>query len=199
VSAVSVETMVGFGHKQAWLAVRDGEPASLAAALRLHELGPVSWRVGVDLSYLTDDRVAMTPALAGAAGGRWLLATGQWLLLHGARADISGLSAVLGTEVQRFATNRVIEAHEWSRAVDGEYVRVFGYLGRNGEVTEWLGDPDETEATFGLTKDPDDYDESPSLLIGEEDVMVMAGAWSVDPSTLDGRPAPGPLLMFAAE
>ena len=62
----------------------------------------------------------MTPPLAGAGGGRWLLATGQWLLLHGARTDIAGLSVVLGTEVQRFATHRVIEAHEWSRAVDGD-------------------------------------------------------------------------------
>jgi hypothetical protein len=196
VPVVNGDTMVGFGHKQAWLAVREGEPAALAAALGLRDLGPVSWRAGIDLSYLTDDRVAMTPPLAGA-GGRWLLATGQWLALYGGRADISGLSAVLGTEVQRFATNRVIEAHEWSRAVDGEYVRVFGYVGRSGAVTEWFGDADETEATLGLTKDPDDYDEPPSFVIGEEDVMLMAGAWSVDPTTLDGQPAPGPLLMFA--
>jgi hypothetical protein len=195
---VDIETMVGFGHKQAWLAVRDGEPTGLAAALGLRELGPVSWRAGIDLSYLTDDRIAMTPPLAGAGGDRWLLATGQWLALYGGiRADASGLSAVLGTEVQRFATNRVIEAHEWSRAVDGEYVRIFGYVGRNGEVIDWFGDPDETEASFGLTKNPDDCDEPPSFVIGEEDVMLMAAAWSVDPTALDGKPAPGPLLMFA--
>ena len=73
-------------------------------------------------------------------------------------------------------------------------MRVFGYVGRRGEVTDWLGDPDETEATFGVTKNPDDYDEPPSFVIGEEDVMRMAGAWSVDPTTLGGEPAPGPLL-----
>src|SRR3954470_21264016 len=111
--------MVGFGHKQAWLAVRDGEPKAVAAALRLQELGPVSWRVGIDLSYLTDDRIAMTPPLTGAGGGRGLLATGQWLMLHSARADPTDLSMALGTEVQRFATHRVVEVHEWSRAVDG--------------------------------------------------------------------------------
>jgi hypothetical protein len=178
--------------------VRDGEPSGLAAALGLRELGPVPWRAGIDLSYLTDDRIAMTPPLTGADGSRWLLATGQWLLLHGARSDIAGLSVRLGTEVQRFATNRVIEFHEWSRAVDGEFVRVFGYVGTSGQVTDWLGDPDETEASLGLIKDPDDYDEPPSLLIGEEDVMLMAAAWSVDPASLDGEPAPGPLLLFAA-
>jgi hypothetical protein len=196
VSAVDVETMVGFGPKQAWLAVRDGEPAAVAAALGLRELGPVSWRVGIDLSYLTDDRIAMSPLLTGAGGGRWLLATGQWLMLHAVRADATDLSMALGTEVQRFATHRVLEAHEWSRAIDGELVRAFAYIGAHGEVTHWVGDPDETEATFGVTAEPDE-DEPPSFVIGEEDVMRMAAAWSVNPSTLDGEPAPGPLLMFA--
>jgi hypothetical protein len=193
---VNVETMVGFGHKQAWLAVRDGEPALVAGALGLRELGPVSWRVGIDLSYLTDDRVAMTPALAGAGDGRWLLATGQWLLLHAADIDPAGLSSALGTEVQRFATHRVVEAHEWCRAVDGVLVRAFAYVGERGEVTHWVGDPDETEAGFGVSAKPDDGESS--LIVGEDDVMRVAGAWSVDPTGLDGEPAPGPLLMFAA-
>ena len=32
------ETMVGFGGKQAWLAVRDWEPQQVCAGLGLHDL-----------------------------------------------------------------------------------------------------------------------------------------------------------------
>ena len=50
--------MVGFGYKQAWLAVRDGDPDAVIAALGLRDLGPVSWRVGADLAHLNQDRLA---------------------------------------------------------------------------------------------------------------------------------------------
>ena len=69
---MSTETMVGFGSKQAWLAVRNGDPAAVRAALRLRDLGPVSWRAGIDLAYLTDDRVVITPPL-----DRWVLVPGR--------------------------------------------------------------------------------------------------------------------------
>jgi hypothetical protein len=49
--------MVGFGPKQAWLAVRDGDAAAAAAAFALRDLGTVSWRSGIDLASLTDDRM----------------------------------------------------------------------------------------------------------------------------------------------
>ncbi|MDT5023769.1 MAG: hypothetical protein QOE61_195, partial [Micromonosporaceae bacterium] len=63
------------------------------------------------------------------------------------------------------------------------------------EVTDWRGDPDDTELAIGLpaTLDPDS-----AVLVSEADVMRVAGAWSVDPSALDGLPAPGPLRVAAA-
>src|SRR5919202_5486918 len=101
------DAMVGFGFKQAWLAVRDAEPAAVLAALGLRDLGEVPWRDGIDLAYLTDDRIAVTPPLPGAAGTRWVLAVGRWLLRADTGVDVIDLSAVLGTEVQFFATHRV--------------------------------------------------------------------------------------------
>src|SRR3712207_5549749 len=68
--------MVGFGGKQAWLAVRDTAAAAVLDALGLRDLGEVPWREGVDLAYLTDDRVVLTPPLAGAGGAAWTLAAG---------------------------------------------------------------------------------------------------------------------------
>jgi hypothetical protein len=205
------ETMVGFGPKQAWLAIREGDDArsartaacedrsreqmtaAVAAALGLRDLGTVSWRNGIDLAYLTDDRLVFTPLLPGADDARWLLVTGRWLLRNG-QVDVAQLSAALGTEVQFFATYRVSELHRWQRAVDGVVMRAFEYVGRTGEVIEWRGEIDDAEAAIGL---PAVLDDEADILVSEEDVMRVARAWSVDPTALDGRPAPGPLRAAA--
>jgi hypothetical protein len=186
------EPMVGFGQKQAWLAVRDGDPAKLVETLGLRDLGPVSWRTGIDLAYLTDDRLVLTPPLPDARGTRWLLVTGRWLLSSG--PDVTELSAALASEVQFFATYRVSELHRWERAVDGVLVRAFGYVGETGQVTAWRGDPDDAERAIGLPPGPDGESD---VLVSEHDVMRLAGAWSLDPTALDSRPAPGPLRVAA--
>src|SRR6266508_3273666 len=143
--------MVGFGYKQAWLAIRDGDPDAVRAALGLRDLGPVPWRAGVDLAYLTDDRLVLTPPLPDDRGGTWLLVAGRALLSGADDVDVAGLSAKLGTEVQFFATHRVVELHHWERAVDGQLLRAFEYVGETGEVTAWRGTPDPVETVIGLS------------------------------------------------
>ena len=189
------DAMVGFGYKQAWLAVRNADPDQLTKTMGLRDLGEVSWRSGVDLAYLTDDRLTLTPALPGASDSAWVLITGRWLLIAASTVDILELSATLDTEVQSFASYRVGEAHRWARAVSGILVRSFAYVGERGEVTDWRGDPDDTELAIGLpaTLEPDS-----GVLVSEADVMRVAAAWSVDPSALDGRPASGPLRVATA-
>ncbi len=188
--------MVGFGGKQAWLAVRDGDPAAVLDALKLRDLGPVRWRDGIDLAHLTDDRVAVTPPLPGARDTRWVLAAGRHLLRPGTTLDVPGLSAELGTEVQFFATHRVTEMHRWQRAAQGVPVRTFGYVGQTGEVTSWHGDPDPAERDAGL---PARFDDEATVLVAERDVLRVAAAWSIDPTTLTGRTAPGPLRIGAVD
>lgn len=185
--------MVGFGHKQAWLAIHDGDRGATAAALDLRDLGPVSWRSGIDLAYLTDDRVVLTPPLPGVRDSRWLIVTGRWLL--GDVVDVGELSGSLHTEVQFFATHRVTELHRWERAVNGTTHRAFEYVGEIGKVTDWWGEPDAHERAIGL---PATQDENVDVLVSENDVMRLAAAWSINPMTLDGRPAPGPLHAAAA-
>src|SRR4051794_29250137 len=107
--------MVGFGSKQAWLAGGGADPAAGVEALGLRDLGLVPWRDGMDLAYLTDDRVAVTPPLPGARDLSWTLATGRVYLRQG--VDVVSLSEALGAEVQFFATHRVTELHRWQRAV----------------------------------------------------------------------------------
>lgn len=191
--------MVGFGGKQAWLAIRaggrEGVAASVPAALGLRDLGEVRWRDGIDLAHLTDDRVAITPPLPGARDQLWVLATGRYLMRPETTTDVVALSAALGTEVQFFATHRVTELHRWQRAAEGELIRAFGYVGQTGEVTSWHGVPDPAERDAGL---PGVLDDETTVLVGEKDVLAVAGAWSIDPTILSGRPAPGPLRIGAA-
>ncbi|MEV6491368.1 hypothetical protein AB0M20_22560 [Actinoplanes sp. NPDC051633] len=189
---METDVMVGFGGKQAWLAVRAGDPetssagsAAILAALGLRDLGTVRWRDGIDLAHLSDDRVAVTPPIDG-----WTLAVGRYLMQ--APLDLPGLSATLDAEVQFFATHRVSEWHRWQKAAGGLLIRAFGYVGQTGEVTSWFGDPDPAEP---LTA----YDEDTTVLVAEQDVFAVAAAWSIDPTTLDGRPAPGPIRMGAAD
>jgi hypothetical protein len=196
VDGMQTEVMVGFGGKQAWLAVANGEPEAVVAALGLRDLGTVPWRDGIDLAHLTDDRVAVTPPLPGARDTTWVLATGRRLIRPGVPLDVVALSAELGTEVQFFATHRVTELHRWQRAAYGELIRTFGYVGQTGEVTSWHGDPDPAERDAGL---PGELTEETTVLVGEKDVLAVAAAWSIDPTTLTGRPAPGPLRVGAAD
>ena len=185
---METDVMVGFGGKQAWLAVRDGDPEAILAALDLRDLGTVRWRDGIDLAHLTDDRVAVTPPLGG-----WTLAVGRYLMRP---PDVAELSAKLQTEVQFFATHRVTESHRWQRAADGLLIRAFGYVGQTGSVTTWFGDPDPAERDAGL---PASYDDETTVLVAEQDVLKVAGTWSIDPTTLGGRPAPGPIRIGASD
>ena len=186
--------MVGFGGKQAWLAVRDGDPEQVLSALGLRDLGEVSWRAGIDLAHLSDDRVAVTPALPGARETSWVLVAGRYLLRPDTVVDVVELSGRLHTEVQFFATHRVTESHRWQRAAHGKLIRAFGYVGQTGEITTWHGDPDPAERDAGL---PGKIDDETSVLVAEQDVLRIAGAWSLDPTTLTGKPAPGPIRIGA--
>jgi hypothetical protein len=102
---VNGEAMVGFGYKLGWLAVAASDTASILTALGLRDLGPTSWRAGIDLAYLTEDRLAVTPPLPGAGGRDWVLLVGREMLSV-EPVDVVGLSAHLHGEVQRFQTHR---------------------------------------------------------------------------------------------
>jgi hypothetical protein len=199
---MSVAHMVGFGFKQAWLALREpaGDVGEICAALGANDLGTVDWQHGIDLAYLTDNRIAVTPALSGVGGVSWTLVVGRLFFVDTGMPDIVELSGRLGTEVQFFATHRVVEAHFWERAVEGKLVRSFRYVGETGEITRWYGEPDATELAIGLPPTFDteaEPEDQPNIVVDEDDVMTVAAAWSLDPTELDGRSAPGPIHVAA--
>ncbi|MBF5042829.1 hypothetical protein FGE12_10530 [Aggregicoccus sp. 17bor-14] len=176
---------VPFGYKLGWLAVRGRTPEQVAAALGLESLRPVPWLEGLErVSEDGEGQYFLPPVLDG-----WTLVASEDLLSEASRdpdsprafADrVATLSARLG-EVQAFATSRVIEYHHWMRAVDGALRRAYAYLGESGEVQLDAGavTPEEEALRAG----------DPEWTPGEQDVMALAGRWSVDPSGLEGHPA----------
>ena len=186
--------MVGFGYKTGWLAVRDGEADAVLAQLGAQTVGPIAWRDGIRQAYDREDALLVTPLLPGV-GGSWLLVAGWWIAANHETLDTAALSRALGREVQLFVTHRVVELHRWERSVNGTTVRSFEYIGEQGEVTRWAGAPDEVERAIGLPETYDLGSDDVDVIVGEQDVMRVAGAWSVDPSSLEGSPAPGRLTV----
>jgi hypothetical protein len=158
----------GFGYKNAWMAARGADPAALAAALSLEIAGPCEWDRGIAAAYDYDSRqLFITPPIDG-----WVLCVGRPLLDDVVSELTARVARELGTEVQLFATHRVVEAHAWARATPQGLVRAFSWDGESGEVLLDIGEHSEDECV-----------DSPD----EEDVMHLAGRWSIDPASLDGR------------
>lgn len=184
-----------FGYKTAWFAARGVSAEAFIAALRLQNVRRCDWSDGIEAAY--DDAkpaVFVTPAIDG-----WVLALGYPLLVMAdAQAPnyatrTAELAARLQTEVQYFATHRVVEAHAWARANASGIERAYGYVGESGEKPVDIGEQTLEERALGFAffdpespeAEADDYWERDDLtLVGEEHVMKLAARWSIDPCTL---------------
>lgn len=159
------------------------DPGEVADALGLHDREVLDWATGTDRAYRYGVYVA-----APVPG--WTLAHGRLHMPTGFDATeppfpdwLSRLSRHLG-EVQFFANERVPDYHPWARALDGELLRAYCFIGERGEVPLFVGDPTAHEIELGIGirgKEPgwehwSDgkwtawYETTPS----ESDVMAMA-------------------------
>ncbi len=168
---------VSFGYKCAWLAIRTQDPETVVASLGLTGVRKSGWKQGIEAAY--KGAVFVTPATKG-----WVLVVSFSLpeIADKTREDrLSPLIKTLGKEfsdVQYFGTHRVVEYHGWARVVKGKIVRQYAYLGERGETLCNEGKPTEEETKLGLIYDESKFPE-------EEDVMELAGAWSINPTTLE--------------
>lgn len=167
---------VSFGYKCAWLAIKSEDPQAVIETLDLQNVRLPGWKQGVAAAYAGE--VFVTPPLNG-----WVLAASISLLdiADKTRPDkplpLIELLATRFPDVQYFGTHRIVEYHAWLRAIDGKIVRSFAYLGERSEVLCDEGECTAEEKALGLI-----YDDSRSP--DEEDVMQLAGAWSINPQTL---------------
>ncbi|WBC15499.1 hypothetical protein O7600_01295 [Micromonospora sp. WMMA1998] len=134
-----------------------------------------------------------------------------WLAVRG-RTVREVADALDLRERETLDTERVPDYHLWARAVDGELLRAYCYLGERGEVPLVVGEPTAVEIDRGVgvrRREPgmehwsdDEWDRWHEAIPDEFDVMAIAGRWSVDPSRIDdatvtgdgifGRPPTGP-------
>ena len=196
---------VPFGYKTAWFAIRSTDMHAVAAALRLVDPQPAGWQYGIWHSVENRDyQIFVTPPING-----WILAVGLpvlWEADHHATERMVELSSRFG-EVQFFGSMRVSDVAIWARARDGQLLRRF-YEG-DGNRQEF-GDQTDEEKSLGLkffdssspeSKEPGYWKRKDLTYPGEETVLEVAGAWSVDPSKLDqmGLPQESGLLGGVAE
>jgi hypothetical protein len=156
---------VGFGPKSAWLAVRGLAVADLVDALGLVDTLPIDGADGIAWA-MGEGVVVLMPV------DDWTLAAGRDVMLA-EDLDVVELSERLDTAVQLFRTHRVVDVHEWRWADRGTLVRSAEF--EAGRDPEWMttGEPTPGEADVGL---PD--------LPTEDDVLAVAGEWSIDPTML---------------
>jgi hypothetical protein len=93
------------------------------------------------------------------------------------------------TEAQFFGTHRVVEYHCWAKAVNGELIRLYSYVGESGENICITGAPTEAESKYNLENTLDEiirddsYYENNNITFADESiVMEIAGKWSYDPT-----------------
>ena len=104
---------------------------------------------------------------------------------------IAELSSSFG-EVQAFATHRVSEYHHWVLAKNGKIERCFAYSGTSGEVLNNEGELTDVEKQF-----PWDKLKTFKWFPDEEDVMTLAGKWSVNPQTIENADVNGKTCYLA--
>jgi hypothetical protein len=165
----------GFGYKNGWIAAKGVAPAAAAEALSLRNVRPAGWPEGIEAAYEHPGArsVFITPPVDG-----WVLCVGlpiAFLDMDEVCARLTDWAARLGTEVQFFATHRVTEAHFWARARPSGLERAYGYVGETGETVMDQGPRTAEELALDLDI-PD-----------EGDVMALAAAWSVDPTSFEER------------
>ncbi|MEM9729522.1 MAG: hypothetical protein AAF997_13115 [Myxococcota bacterium] len=191
------EQAVSFGYKSQWLAVKTNDPTAALKALGASVPRETSWSYGVAAP---EGELFVTPPLDG-----WVLVVGHFPEIVGKRDEktlalVSKLSAELGTEVQYFGTHRVVDYHAWIRATKGQVSRAYAYLGERGETILEMGEQTEEEKALGLNffddgsseaKNDEYWERDDVTYPDEEDVMKVAGRWSINPTELEERGAVG--------
>ncbi len=169
-----------FGYKNAWVAVKDRSPQAVAEAMSLRNVRRCDWAAGIKAAYHypSAGSVFVTPQIDG-----WVLCIGLPLFapLETRPPTFGQLAAEwagkLQTEVQYFATHRIVEGHAWARAQPGRLERAYLYFGESGETL--FDEGPETAEERALVGD--------LTQVREEHVMALAARWSVDPSSLSER------------
>jgi hypothetical protein len=252
-SALTPDLPSPFGFKINWFAIKTTDGPSVAEVLGLTNPRPANWASGIKAAYRSSPiTVFVSPPVEG-----WTFVVGAGLP-YPADGDRNGGHLPYGQRfrtlfgelsrrfetVQFFGSDRRVDFSAWAWARDGKTIRVFSYVGSDGEVlanegvqtpeesalglidpgarspadaTDYLfeqeealmeaeaaaADEDHEDNDDGDDDDNDDHDDDyapPKLKAfpGEDDVIDLAGLWSLDPYKLE-KLSPEPALGWLGE
>ncbi len=163
---------MSFGYKCMWIAVKGNDIAEIIKVFRIDNIQPSNWTHGIQRAY--DGGIFISPQIDG-----WTFIIG-WGLPNGdteksireVEERLNELSSLSG-EAQFFGTHRGVGFAAWIRSVEGEIQRTYSNV--SSEKLAIKGEPTEIERTLDL-----DFPD-------EDEVMAVAGSWSINPQTLDDR------------
>lgn len=190
-----------FGYKMSWLAVRSDDPARIAKLLKLEGLQSANWETGIAAAYaFQEHKVFISPPVTGWV---FILCSSFPEFIDPENPDnctppFQDLCRSCDP-VFFFSTHRVVEYHAWARLDSGQVSRAYAYLGERGETMWNHGEQTEEERNLGLNYFEDTppegqgdeyWDREDLKYPSEEDVMEIAGAWSLNPQSLNEADAP---------
>jgi hypothetical protein len=189
---------IGFGLKNQWIATKAPDAKSLADALKLKDTKIANWKSGFVAAYTyPGDYVFVTPPL-----DEWVLAVGMGIpdpsdpaVLPVWRRMMKDISSRFG-EAQFFATHRVSSYTAWGIYRGDIERRLFAHadepiynfgepLPEEAHLIAHLPNPSSPEA-----QQPGYWDREDLRWPGEEDVLRLAQAWSIDPFDLGSKDFP---------
>jgi hypothetical protein len=171
-----------------WLALPADNPRLIREVLGLHRPVPCSWEEGLHAAQ--EQKLFLSPPVRG-----WVLVMGSLVPDPAEDIDrcfrlIHQLSLKLG-QVQFFSVNRAVNHHAWVLAEQGRIHRAYAWAGQ----TLWnQGRMTRDEVDLGLTcysytdaAEEFDFRQAAPAAHNTDKVPGLAGRWSIDPTTLDGR------------
>jgi hypothetical protein len=187
---------IPFGPKSLWVAARAPSAQALAEALELDDLRASNWSSGLAAAEAYPSHcVFVTPPIRG-----WILAVGVGLpdpgdsaLLPRWRSLMSAVSQRFG-EAWFFGNHRISSYSVWACYVAGRERRLFAYA--DGQLIYDFGEPLAEEVNLvrrrrDLTTAGSDRERGGAVFEpDEDDVLRLAGACTIDPSTIDPLDTP---------
>jgi hypothetical protein len=174
---------VGFGYKCQWYVIRSSDMNGVATYLNLTDDKTSNWKSGIEAAY--EGYYFVSPPVNG-----WIFVVNSIMPDLSAKNDSNPLKVVTNLskkfgEAYYFGTHRVVEYQAWAKAVNGKLERAYGYLGESGEVIVNQGNlsTEEKENKLLFT----DLNVDDPMLPNEEDVLLIAKTWTIDPRMEDGN------------
>ena len=175
-----------FGYKIVWFAIKGAEiDTILSCCPELRYVREAGWKDAME--EITEK---WTKVMLSGPYDDWvfLIGSGLWDL-----SQVDEIVKVMGRigeraqEVCYFASHRVSEAYAFARVVQGKMIRLYSYA--DGQLFGCIGERSDVEKKLSLTfaEREEDLFEEGFDFIDEEDVLRIAGEWSMYPEALLGR------------